>query len=57
MDFFSIVILVVLGIWFVSVIVFLCKRKGKGCGSCCMGCEGCSQRKGYERTCQKEDKK
>lgn len=60
MDILSMFIIAVLGIWFVSGIVFMYKKRGKGCGSCgtnCTGCIGCSQRKEYEKAYQKKDKK
>lgn len=60
MDILSIFIIVVLSVWFVLGVVFIYKKRGKGCGSCginCAGCMGCSQRKEYEKAYQKKDKK
>ena len=57
MDILSIFIIAVLAVWFVSVMIFMYKKRGKGCGSCCMDCSGCSRRKGYEKTYRKKDKK
>lgn len=60
MDILSMFIIVVLSVWFVLGMVFIYKKRGKGCGSCginCAGCMGCSQRKEYEKTYRKKDKK
>lgn len=60
MDILSMFIIVGLSVWFVLGMVYIYKKRGKGCGSCginCAGCMGCSQRKEYEKAYQKKDKK
>ncbi len=60
MDILSMFIIAVLSVWFVSGIIFMYKKRGKGCGSCGMNCTdymGCGRRKEYEEAYRKKDKK
>lgn len=60
MDILSMFIIAVLSVWFVSGIIFIYKKRGKGCGSCGMNftdCMGCGRRKEYEKAYRKKDKK
>ena len=53
-------IIAVSSVWFVSGIIFMYKKRGKGCGSCgmnCTDCMGCGRRKEYEEAYRKKDKK
>lgn len=49
MSVFDIVLLVLLGVWLAAALVFLFRRRGRGCCGCCGGCTSCS----FAGTCEK----